>query len=235
MLEVPESEIWRYLGYHGAVPSPEIRERIAVCLAKLEEAARPQSVERLFPLTREEDSNAGSQDALDPDGAAPLIRIGTMEIRSRSLAKNLRGCREVCVLAATLGHGPDRLLRRAEIESVVDAAVLQAAAAAMIEAWLDDITSRLAETAARRKMFLRPRFSPGYGDCPLSVQTDLLRLLDAQKRVGIALTDALMMLPTKSVTALIGITDRPEPDHIHGCGSCASIHCPYRRETADSG
>ena len=49
------------------------------------------------------------------------------------------------------------------------------------------------------------RFSPGYGDFDLKYQKDILEYLDANKKIGISLTDSLMMIPTKSITAIIGI------------------------------
>ncbi len=50
------------------------------------------------------------------------------------------------------------------------------------------------------------RYSPGYGDYPLSEQRRLLSILDASRRVGVSLTDALVMAPSKSVSAVIGVT-----------------------------
>ena len=52
---------------------------------------------------------------------------------------------------------------------------------------------------------LRPRFSPGYGDLPLEFQRDFFRILRPQRRIGVTLTDACLMVPSKSVTALVGI------------------------------
>ena len=49
------------------------------------------------------------------------------------------------------------------------------------------------------------RFSPGYGDMPIEIQVDILQLLDASRRLGMVLTESNLMIPTKSITALIGM------------------------------
>ena len=51
------------------------------------------------------------------------------------------------------------------------------------------------------------RFSPGYGDRPLSMQDDLLAAVEAGKRIGLATTQGHMLTPMKSVTAIIGLQD----------------------------
>ena len=49
------------------------------------------------------------------------------------------------------------------------------------------------------------RYSPGYGTFPLAAQRTLLAILDAPRTVGVSLTDALLMVPSKSVSAVIGV------------------------------
>ena len=71
---------------------------------------------------------------------------------------------------------------------------------AAIEGFCDLLNARLAEGLSTRA-----RFSPGYGDMSLEYQRDFISVLDAGKNIGLALTQSLMLTPTKSVTALIGI------------------------------
>ena len=49
------------------------------------------------------------------------------------------------------------------------------------------------------------RYSPGYGDFPLEAQRELLALIDAPRKVGVWLTDSLLMVPSKSGSAMIGV------------------------------
>ena len=63
----------------------------------------------------------------------------------------------------------------------------------------------MAELLKAEGVFLKPRFSPGYGDLPLSMQTDIFRVLDCPRKVGLTLNNSLLMSPSKSVTAIMGI------------------------------
>ena len=74
------------------------------------------------------------------------------------------------------------------------------------------------------------RFSPGYGDLPLGIQGSFLKMLNAQRRIGLTVTDSMLLIPSKSVTALIGISDAPVSRGKRGCGSCnMRENCAYRR------
>ena len=109
------------------------------------------------------------------------------------------------------------------------AVVMQAAAAAMIEEYCDQVCSALKEEYEARGEYLRPRFSPGYGDFPLECQPALLGALEAGKRIGIKLTDSLLMMPSKSVTAVMGISKKPHRCDVRGCEACGKTDCAYRR------
>ena len=56
------------------------------------------------------------------------------------------------------------------------------------------------------------RFSPGYGDCPLSAQPSILAALNASRLLGLTATTTNLLMPTKSVTAFIGLFDGPVHD-----------------------
>lgn len=126
--------------------------------------------------------------------------LGFGELASRDLEKNLVNCREAFLLAVTLGAGVDRLLLRLSRLSPARHFVTDALASALAEAACDR-----AETVATQGIPCRPRYSPGYGDLSLSVQGSLLTTLDASRRCGITIGDTLIMSPSKSITAIIGI------------------------------
>ena len=71
--------------------------------------------------------------------------------------------------------------------------------------WRNDVVVSSEEEAVAKGMSLRPRFSPGYGDLPLTVQKEFMTLLDCAHLIGINLNESLLMSPSKSVTAIIGM------------------------------
>lgn len=218
-LEIDRREAYRYLGLRGAAPDAATERAVDEAARMLDEVVEPRQVSRRFLLKRLDDG------ALDIEG---------LRIESRALSKNLMGCDEVYLMAATLGMGPDRLIARAQAAGAMSRAVaLQAVAAAMIEVWCDEVNAELARQARARGRFLRPRFSPGYGDFSLETQPAIFRLLGAQKNAGITLTDSLLMLPTKSVTAVIGISDEAVSCPT-GCVACDRANCAYRDPGKDN-
>lgn len=188
---IDKKEVIRYLGYKGHVPTAEILDLIEVCIKEVQAAAEPKYVARRFPA-----QISGEQ-----------ILAGGISMQSKHLARHLAGCKEVVFFAATLGTGVDRLLHKYMKLQVSKAVVVQAAAAALIEAYCDQCQKELEEACQKENLSVRPRFSPGYGDFSLTIQAEFLQVLQAQKTAGILLTDGDVMLPEKSVTAIIGLRE----------------------------
>ena len=127
--------------------------------------------------------------------------FGVFSVSSRDLAKNLAGCKSAVLFAATLGMETDRRIARYQKISPAKAMMLQALGAERIEAGCDAFCDMLKAQGMR----LRARFSPGYGDVALQVQKDFFRVLPCEKLLGLYLNDSLLMSPSKSVTAFIGV------------------------------
>ena len=213
-IEPNRREIYRYLGYRLQTPDERITENIERCIGKLQEVITPGFVREEF--------------ALDT-GAA--ISFAGLRVESKSLSRNLRGCTKLVLFAATLGIGPDRLIARASVTSPADMVLYQAASAAMIEAWCDEKNAEIKAEAAQHNLYARPRFSPGYGDFSLEHQSDIIRILQTPKRIGLTLTDALLMVPSKSVTGVIGLSTQEANCPLAGCEACEKTDCVYRRDT----
>ncbi len=133
------------------------------------------------------------------------------------------------MFGATLGSRVDVLLKRYGQLSVSRAVVLQAASAAMLETYCDYCNEVWREEYQKKGWYMRPRFSPGYGDFPLECQKEIAGALEMNKRIGVTLTDSLLMAPSKSVTAVIGLSRKPKMCSIQGCEACGRTGCEYRR------
>lgn len=131
-----------------------------------------------------------------------LLNLGFARVKSDALAKNLKGCKKAVIFAATLGVDFDRFLNLKQITSPAEALVLDAVGSAAIEGVCDAAQNIVKEHFACN---IRPRFSPGYGDFDISFQKNIIEILNTNKNIGLAVSDSLMMIPTKSVTAVIGM------------------------------
>ena len=107
--------------------------------------------------------------------------------------------------------------------------MLQACAAALLEEYCDSEQEKIARELEPEGLYLRPRFSPGYGDLDIHYQKPLMRMLDCAKKIGLTMTDSYMMTPTKSVTAVIGASPLKERCPMAGCEACGRKDCEYRR------
>lgn len=179
--QIDDVQICRYLRLYGRAPGAALEERIGAMRKVADAAFRPARTWRRF------------DDVAVAGGAG-----------SQSLARHLAGCHAVYLACATIGVEFDALQRRTAAISASDAFVLQAIGAAAVEALMDCVEGEIRRELAEGETLVS-RYSPGYGDYPLSEQRRLLSILDAPRRVGVSLTDALVMAPSKSVSAVIGV------------------------------
>lgn len=184
LVDISRREALRYLGYR----SFEEGEAVSARLAALEAQLRGQMICRACFV----------QYSILREGAR--LCLGGLSTESRDLARNLEDCDRVVLFAATLGAGVDRLIARNGRISTADGVMTDALASAAVEGFCDAV-----EAFATKGQPHRPRFSPGYGDLPLAFQQSLLGATDASRKIGLTLTESLMMVPTKSVTAIIGL------------------------------
>ena len=209
-------EAVRYLGYGNHAVDEDTLLLIESSFQELSEAADKRIVYRIFNLC------LADGDELMIDG---------LKIKSHSLIINLKGCESVFLLGATLGTRVDLLLRRYAVGEMARSVTLQACAAALLEEYLDEWQEERRAELAETGQYLRPRFSPGYGDFSILCQEPILRMLDTAKTIGLSMTDGYMLTPSKSVTALAGISREETPCHSKGCEECGKTDCLYRRDS----
>ena len=213
-MELNQREILRYLGYKQKdVPDERILKLISEVSEELLGALRPARVYRIFPIC---------------EVTTDRVDFGFVSIEGKNLARNLKGCHEAVFLAATLGSKVEQLLAKYNRLQVSRAVVLQAAASEAVEQYCDACEEEIRQQLPK-DCYMRPRFSPGYGDFSLEFQKDMLQILEAPKRIGLTLTDSLLMMPSKSVTAVIGISREAINCSRRGCEICDRKDCPYRR------
>ena len=190
-------DIREALRYLRASPNdPQTRAMAEEMAALLEKSAPPRYVFREVTLIR------------DPACEDIFVPEAGMRLRGKLAGKMLRDCGKAILLACTLGAAYERLERIWRVRDLARAAVLDACGSALAEAGCEQAEAEIRQRYPGVKM--TKRFSPGYGDLSLHIQGELLRALDAEKRLGITLTESCLMIPSKSVTAIIGLTNPAE-------------------------
>lgn len=204
-------EILRYAGAKGQIP--ELAVLLEEVLAEAEPILTGKVCWQEYPIARQEG----------------LLDLGFAKVRSASLERNLIGCDRLILFGATVGLPLDRLIARYGMVSPAKGLMLQAIGAERIEALCNVFCNKIRQEAACAGLRTAPRFSPGYGDLPLELQRDIFRVLDCSRRIGLTLNESLLMSPSKSVTAILGLGPDAADDHTTGCSRCAKTDCIHRR------
>ena len=178
-MTVTAQEVARYLRMGGSVPDGALAARIEELIAAAMRVLRPARIWRRLPVAR-------------------IPSPGT------TLLRHLEGCSEAYLACGTLGPGLDALQRRVSVTSGADALIVQAIGAALIERYMDGVEDEIRAELAPGEALLS-RYSPGYGDFPLEAQRPILSILDTPRKIGVSLIDSLLMVPSKSVSAVIGV------------------------------
>ncbi len=211
-IEKPEAidilQAARYFGCHGE-PDAGTLALLERCAGPLLAAAMPRAVW----LEADVDS---------------LTEAGILA--GDDIFRHLEGCGHALLLAVTLGAGVDAQIRRAGVGDIAASVASDALGSALAEQAADAAEAELRQWAAGEGKYLTGRFSPGYGDWPITVQPLVAAALDTARRAGLCVTSTNLMTPRKSITALLGVSDHPVKGKLAGCGHCVlRTRCEYRK------
>ncbi len=154
------------------------------------------------------------------------------EILGNSIIKHLAGCEKVACIAVTVGENIEReVTKKFDAGNYVSSVLLDAAATAAVEQAADELEKAINRVVAKESLKMRWRFSPGYGDWQLENQKKFFYVTGAPE-IGMNLTESLMLVPRKSVTAIIGlekiISNDKNQKHKKSCANCGKINCLAR-------
>jgi 5-methyltetrahydrofolate--homocysteine methyltransferase len=207
-------EAYRYMGGVGA-PDAELLPELTRASALIEEAAVPREISMLCELIR---------------GDGLSLKGTTLRLTGKSVEALLHDAERCVIFCATLGGAVDMLIRKALLRDRAFATMLDACANSAIERLCDDIEASLTAEFQAQGLYLTDRFSPGYGDLPLEIQHDFCAALDTARKIGVHVGESMLMNPTKSVTALLGISNQPQQHRESGCRDCArAANCNFLR------
>jgi cobalamin-dependent methionine synthase I len=132
-----------------------------------------------------------------------LVKAG-YRLTGSILLKHLKQIEMVTLFACTIGEDLEKRVKVLMGEGrTTEAAMLDAVAGEAVEGVANQVNEIIQREANLKKYKLRRRFSPGYGDWGIEEQKEVLRLIGAEQ-IGLSLTAACVMVPEKSISALIG-------------------------------
>lgn len=205
-----------YIGMGHAAIDASLAENIASAIGECEMACGAKGIYSVFGIS------AGA-------GRGPISVNGTaIELSGSDVRSRLFGARAVVIGAVTLGLSSENWLRRQKARSLSSYMLADAAASALVESAAEALERTARDDLGTSGWCLGPRFSPGYGDLPIDIQGPILDSLDAERQLGIRLTEEHLMIPAKSITFISGVSENGSGDGIAAPQSCAA--CPNRMD-----
>lgn len=213
-LLVRREEALRYMGYAGQQLDASLEGRLDAMIGRCQSVSNPGFLYRVFPVRA------------DAEG---VHLVGTtLVLQGDDIRGHLEGARECAVMAATAGLANERELRRLSLMNGLDGMLFDAAGSALAEAVADACNAAIVAEARSRGLYATWRYSPGYGDLPLALQPAIVRVLEADKKLGITVTASNLLIPAKSVTAFVGLFDTQQNER-RMCTECGfSRYCNLR-------
>lgn len=214
LTHIDKNEAARYLGCQVSPLPADMESRINLASQKIIKTAVPRVIYREFRFY-----NATFQ-----------LENTCFQLEGNSVSDYLQDCDSCLLMAATLGNEVDQLIRRTQITDMAEAVVLDSCASCAIENVCNNLEKQISKELQQRELYTTDRFSPGYGDLPLTMQKEFCQVLDTGRKIGLTVSDGGLMTPIKSVTAILGISKKPQPKKITGCKNCLlKDKCLYRK------
>ncbi|HID0761693.1 TPA: methionine synthase [Clostridium botulinum] len=207
--------ILRYLGYRGQEISNEIHSLIEECIKEIKTLVNLRST---YKYSKVEINNQVN-----------LIDID-LKLEGKDITCHLEKSNKCCVMAATLGSEVDRKILYYEKVNMTKAVILDACATTAIEEYCDFIEDEVKKVVEKDQLNINWRYSPGYGDLDISIQRNLLKSLDAERAIGLTVSSHNILIPRKSVTAIIGIISKEVIVKKKSCNQCNKFDsCKFRK------
>ena len=214
-LKIDKDEVLRYLHHQNKPLEKNLDELVDILIKETINTARPRFIYNIFTLEK----NGGI-----------LLKNTELVLKGKDIAKHLEKSEKCAVLCATLGSEIEMRINYYSKTELLKSVILDACASTLIEALCDDAEALIKMAAEENGFFITGRYSPGYGDFDISVQKDLLNIIEAPKRLGVTVTDSFIMLPRKSVSAVIGFQSEKSEKEIDKCSTCnLKGNCSFRK------
>ena len=215
-LKPERQEILRYFGYGNATADLQTEKLLRECTETILNLAKPRYTYMIFEIEKDREQIVLPQCKLTFEG--------------RDIYEHLRDCNKCAIMAVTLGIEVDNVIRIAQVESMTKAMMLDACATEVVEKLCDEVQKEILDIAQKEGGKLTSRFSPGYGDFPITTQKKIGEILDVNRKIGLTVTEKSLMIPRKSVTAIVGFTNKINEKQ-NNCEICSMKEkCKFRKE-----
>lgn len=211
-----KEEVLRYLGYKNQKIEHGLNELIDECIKEVEKYIKPKCIFKVYNIKK-------SKDKIE-------LTSSILCFSGKDIIKHLKDSKKCAVMAVTLGNAIDTKIRYYEKINLTKALILDACATSAVENLCDKVQEEIKNKAESINMGITFRYSPGYGDFSIDIQKNIINSLDANKKIGLSSTENCILIPRKSVTAVIGFQNKGIESKPSGCNACNKYDsCEYKK------
>ncbi len=222
LVEIDRSEVLRYLQYKNQNIEEDLLDKIKYCIDLTKDMINPKFIFRKYPIRKIKCSNKKNQVNIE----------GTnLMLESDDVYNLLLECDECILISATLGLEIEKEIRKLTYTDLTKGIIIDACATTAIEEVCDIVQGNIAKQLSKEDKHITYRYSPGYGDLAIEKNADINNILNSQKEIGLTVTNSGIMIPRKSVVALIGVSHKGISNTKKSCENCNNRHnCDYKKE-----
>ena len=213
-LTIDKNEVLRYLGHNMQAIDNELDKLINDTIEECKTLIAPKYIYGEYNISLENEKI--------------IFEETSLVLTGKDIIDLLNNSKSAVIMAVTLGGFIDKKIAFYEKTNLTKALILDSCATTAVEEVCDIIERHIKEKALERDLGITFRYSPGYGDLPLSVQKDFISTLSADKRIGLNTSEHYLLFPRKSVTAIIGLVPKEMQSTKRTCEVCKNYkNCSF--------
>ena len=216
-ISIDREEVLRYLEYKGQDIDNNLIEIIEECRNITKDRINPRYTFRVYSIKQK------YKGIIELEGTNLILE-------SNDLYEVLKDCNECILMAATLGIDIEKDIKKYSCTELTKGIIIDSCATTAIEEVCDKVQNEIENNILKNGQYLTFRYSPGYGDLSIEKNTEILNILNGQKEIGLTITNSGIMIPRKSVIAIIGITDKKVEQDKTSCSTCKNkSKCKFKK------
>ncbi len=215
-MHIDRKEALRYMGHRGQKLDHTLESLLDACIEEVKAVSRESFTYRIFDLEKQEQGL--------------YLKGSTLLLMGKDIGAHLEKAEKCAIMAVSLGLEIDKRITIYSRTDLTRSVVFDACAVAAVEALCDEVQQEIEEKAKSMGLHINQRFSPGYGDFPIDIQKDIIKALGTYAKFGLGVNESSIMIPRKSVTAVIGLQGESCSAREHKCIKCGDKNCIYRED-----
>ena len=216
-LEIPKDEVLRYLGYRSQQIDEKLDELINLTIEESKTLITPRFITSRCKVSLVENG---------------VKLLGTsILLTGNDIKEHLKDSKECILMGVTIGGNIEKRINLYGKTNLTKSLILDSCATTAVEEICDKVEDYIKGEAIGNGESTTFRYSPGYGDLSLDVQKDIINTLKAEKTIGLTVSAHNLLMPKKSVTAIIGLIPKDKEVKKKGCEVCKNYeNCSFRKE-----